>query len=230
MCESVQRGMSLTGLPARLVRADGGRQPRHPALAAAAAWDGRGHVSTPVEYVVVGLGRPGQRHRVGARPPRASRDRAGAVRARPRARRQPRHQPDPAAQLPHAGVRAAHAARRTTTGPGSSRLRRGAGDHGRRPRPVPARCAIRPADYTESLTRSASSYEVLDASDVTSTVAAVPAAGGHARRCTSADAAIVPAGRGTRRDAGAGPPPRRRPARAHAGDVGPRPRRRTGSR
>ena len=60
---------------------------------------------TSVDYVVVGLGALGSAaawqlarrgHRVrGAR----------AVRARPRPRGQPRHQPDPAAQLPHAGLR-----------------------------------------------------------------------------------------------------------------------------
>ena len=54
----------------------------------------------------------------------ATRGRAGAVRARARPRRQPRHQPDPAAQLPHARLRPADPARRTTTGPARARHRR----------------------------------------------------------------------------------------------------------
>ena len=71
-----------------------------------------------VDYVVVGLGRARLGDRVPAGPARALGARAGAVRARPPPRREPRHQPDPAAQLPHAGVRRPHRRRRTTTGRG----------------------------------------------------------------------------------------------------------------
>ena len=55
-----------------------------------------------VDYVVDRARRPRQRHRHGARAQRARGRRARAVRARPLVGRQPRHQPDPAAQLPHA--------------------------------------------------------------------------------------------------------------------------------
>ena len=58
ICESVQRGMTSRAYHARLVRADGGRQPRHPALAAAPPRSsaGGGPMSEQVDYVVVGLG------------------------------------------------------------------------------------------------------------------------------------------------------------------------------
>ena len=123
ICESVQRGMSSRALHAGLVRADGGRQPRHPALAAAAAGASRERRRRVEEAdtVVVGLGGLGsatawQLARRGVR-----RRRARAVRARAPARRVARHVADPAPQLPHAGVRRGWPARRTTTGRASSR-------------------------------------------------------------------------------------------------------------
>ena len=51
--------------------------------------------------------RPWQRHLHGTGPQRARSRGPRAVRARPLVGRQPRHQPDPAAQLPHARLRAA---------------------------------------------------------------------------------------------------------------------------
>ena len=91
-------------LPARLVRADGGRQPRHPALAAAAA----GAAGTP-ESDGDGASTTSSSGSARSAAPRLGSSRgagtgssgsSGSSSATPR--RQPRHQPDPAAQLPHA--------------------------------------------------------------------------------------------------------------------------------
>ena len=83
-------------------------------------------------------GRARLRDRLRAGQPRPQRRGAGAFRARAHQRRQPRHQPDPAAQLPHAGVRAADPGRLRRLGSARARERSPPGHEGRRPRPVPA--------------------------------------------------------------------------------------------
>ena len=123
-------------LSARLVRADGGRQPRHPAVAAAPA--GRVRHEHAGRLRRRRAGRARLRGRLRAGEPRPQRRRAGAVRARPHQRRQPRHQPDPAAQLPHPGVRAADPGRVRRLGAARAGERSQPGHEGGRPRPVPA--------------------------------------------------------------------------------------------
>ena len=95
--------------------------------------------------------RAGQRRRLGAGPARAPGARARAVRARPQPRRQPRHQPDPAAQLPHAGVRPADPGGVRRLGPARAATPATAAGHPRRrARPLPAR----PGDPADRLHRS----------------------------------------------------------------------------
>ena len=174
--------------------------------------------------------RPRQRDRLGAGPPRPLGARAGAVRARPLPRREPRHQPDPAAQLPHAVVRPAHpggvrrlGAARAATRASSSSPTVGGLDlfpPGRRP-------SARSTTPT-SLDEVGIDYDVLDA-------AGRRARGGRSSGCPDGHARAAPGRRGDRAgrprhpgDAGAGPAARRRPARPVAGARGARPRRPAG--
>ena len=120
ICESVQRGMSSRAYT------HGWFAPMEDDSLDIRRWllprleRGRSDVSERFDYVVIGLGGLGSAaawelarrgHRV-----------LGLERfaARPQPRRQPRHQPDPAAQLPHAGVRPAHAGGVRRLGRGSS--------------------------------------------------------------------------------------------------------------
>ena len=56
ICESVQRGMTLAGVPDRLLRADGELEPGHPALRGRAARRSRPVIRRDFEYIVLGLG------------------------------------------------------------------------------------------------------------------------------------------------------------------------------
>ena len=177
------------------------------------------------DYVVVGLGGLGSAAAWELARRGHSVRRPGAVRARPRPRRQPRHQPDPAAQLPHAGLRAAHAGgvRRlgaTSSDESGERLVTTVGGLDLFP-PDPA---IVPDDYTASMDAVGIAYDVLDAAEVTRRWPAFRLPAGHA--------GAAPGRRGDRAGrprhpgpAGAGPPARRRPARPLAGHRARRPRR-----
>ena len=94
---------------------------------------------TDVDYVVVGLGAlgSGAAWQLAARGPLGAR--ARAVRARPQPRRLPRHLPDPPAQLPHPGLRAADPGGVRRLGAARGRVGGVAGLRRRRARPVPAR-------------------------------------------------------------------------------------------
>ena len=217
ICESVQRGMSSRGYRRRLVRADGGRQPRHPPLAAAAPGTG-----VPRERAGRlrrrGSRRPRQRHRDGAGAGAATRV-IGLERFElgHTQRREPRHEPHPAAQLPHPGVRPADPGGVRRLGAPRARQRRAAGHEGRRARPLPAGPGDQPGRLRRRRwTRSASTTSVLDA--------ATPSpSGGRSSGCPRARIALYQRGRRDRArrprhrdDAGAGRPARRRPARRHA--------------
>ena len=81
----------------------------------------------------------GPRQRGGDAPGPSGQAGAGArtLRARPQARRQPRHLADPAAQLPHAGLRTADPGGVRRLGRPRAVVRRAAGHGGRWARPVP---------------------------------------------------------------------------------------------
>ena len=107
--------------------------------------------------------------------------------------------PDPAAQLPHAGVRAADAARRTTTGP---RLEHDERRDARHAASAGSTCSRRTRRSRRSTTRRrwprcGVDYELLDAAAVAARWPQFAAARRHRRRSTRSDGAIVPAARGT---------------------------------
>ena len=93
ICESVQRGMSSRAYPQGWFAPmeDVSLDIRALAAAAARASRDRSAMAASLRVRRRRARRPGQRDRVRARPARPSRARAGAVRARPRARRLPRH-------------------------------------------------------------------------------------------------------------------------------------------
>ena len=136
ICESVQRGMSSRAYT------HGWFAPMEDDSLDIRRWLlpllEREPMAERVDFVVVGLGGLGSATAWQLARRGHSVLGPGAVRARPRARRQPRLQPDPAPQLPHAGVRPAHAGGVRRLGGPRARVGPGAGDPDRRARPVPA--------------------------------------------------------------------------------------------
>ena len=130
VCESVQRGMS-----SRATGTAGSRRWRTTASTSAAGccrcWGAPAGLamSERVDYVVAGLGALGSAAAMELARRGHSGDRARPFRARALARREPRHQPDPAAQLPHAGLRAADPGGVRRLGAARARHRQRAGDH-----------------------------------------------------------------------------------------------------
>ncbi len=178
---------------------------------------------TQVDYVVVGLGALGS----GAAWQLATRGHsvrgARAVRARARARRLPRHLPDPAAQLPHAGLRAADPGGVRRLGAAGGGVGGDAGHRRRRARPVPARLRDQPGRLRRLAARGRDRLRGARRRRDPAPLAAVPPAGGHAR--------AVPGARRDRagrarhgRDAAPRDRGRCHAARLHAGDAGDRPR------
>ena len=187
ICESVQRGMSSRAYT------QGWFAPMEDASLDIRRWLlprlGRGRAGvTPASDVDVRrrrARRARQRDGLAAGPARASRRRARAVRARPRARRLARHLADPAAQLPHAGlrppdrrgVRRLGRSRGASPASGSSRSPAGSTSSRRARR-------SRPIDYTTSACDACGvPYEVLDAAEVTRALAA-------AARCPTGTVAL----------------------------------------
>ena len=201
---------------ARLVRADGGRQPRHPALAAAAAW------SEPADDRARRLRRrrarrARQRHRLGAGPPRPPvlglerfelGHARGASHDTSRILRHSYHTPAYVRLTQEAYADWARLERESGDGPGH---------HGRRARPVPAgRRRSRRSTTRESMDEVGIAYEAARRRRGDARAGRSSGCPTGRWRCTRPTRAIVPAGARHRGDAGPGPAARRRPARAHA--------------
>ena len=118
------------------------------------------------DYAVVGLGRARLRDGVRAGEARALRHRPGAVRARAPPRRQPRHQPDPAAQLPHAGVRRPDRRGVRRLGAAGGGERRAAGDKVGGLDLFPPDAAIPLVDYAGSLDAIGIPHLLLDRAEI----------------------------------------------------------------